>query len=107
MKRVLFFAISGAALAMPAAADYTVKGSVDCPDIVKEDAHEHYREYNKWWLLGYFSARNYITDLRVGEGIVGQGIDSGDLYSMALDFCNANPGKDWDDAAIHIYDILD
>ncbi len=102
MKRTVFSAMFAAAFAMPAAADYTVKGSVECPDIVKEDANEHYREYNKWWLLGYFTARNYVADQKVGKGI-----DSDEIYSMALSYCKLNRRNDWDDAAIHVYDVLD
>ena len=102
MKRILIASIAAAAFAMPAAADYTVKGSVECPDIVKEDANEHYREYNKWWLLGYFTARNYVSDTDTGKGI-----DNDSIYSMALSYCQSNPGNDWDDAAIHVYDLLD
>jgi len=102
MKRILLSSVIAVAFAMPAAAEYTVKGSVECPDIIKEDANEHYREYNKWWLLGYFTARNYVADQKVGSGI-----DNDNIYAMALDFCRNNGGNDWDDAAIHVYDILD
>ncbi|MEM1161107.1 MAG: hypothetical protein AAGJ28_09245 [Pseudomonadota bacterium] len=102
MKRLIVSAAVLAAFAMPASAEYTVKGSVECPDIVKEDGNENYREYNKWWLLGYFTARNYTADQTVGKGI-----ENDNIYSMALAFCKDNPGNDWDDAAIHVYDLLD
>ncbi len=103
MKKIVFSAMFAAAFALPAAADYTVKGSVECPDIVKEDANEHYREYNKWWLLGYITARNYEADRSGGFGEVARGVDSDVIYQQALDFCRANPGNDWDDAAINMY----
>ena len=102
MKRLVVAGMMTAAFAIPAAADYTVKGSVECPDIVKEDANEHYREYNKWWLLGYFTARNYVADQEVGKGI-----ENDNIYDMALNYCKQNAGNDWDDAAIHVYDLLD
>ena len=91
-----------ALMGMPAMADYTVKGSFDCEAAMREDENEHYREYNKWWLLGYFTARNYELQKSVGNGI-----DDDNIYQMALSFCQSNPGNDWDDAAIHIYDLLD
>ena len=113
MKKLLVAGLVIGLGAFPAMADYTVKGSVECPDIVKEDANENYREYNKWWLLGYFSARNYAADTANNAGgtqknsEVGKGIDNDNIYNMALDFCKNNPGNDWDDAAIHVYDLLD
>ena len=88
-------------------AEYTVKGIVACPDIVKEDGNEHYREYNRWWLLGYITARNYSAVLSGGNGDVANEIEPDNLYQMALSFCQSNPGNDWDDAAIHVYDLLD
>ena len=101
MNRVL---LSGLLLAVSttAMATYTVKGSVECDAIVSEDSNEHYREYNKWWLLGYITARNYIADQKVGEGV-----DSDSLYKIALTYCESNPKNDWDDAAIYIYDLLE
>lgn len=102
MKNIILAGLFAAVAVFPASAEYTVKGSVECPDIVKEDANENYREYNKWWLLGYITARNYSADQTVGKGI-----ENDNLYSMALDFCKSNPGNDWDDAAIHVYDLLD
>ena len=92
--------------ALPVQAEYTVKGSVDCADIIKEDADTHYREYNRWWLLGYISARNYSVELLGGEGAVGQNVESDEIYAMGLSFCQANPEQNWDDAAIHVYDLL-
>jgi len=53
-------------------------------------------------LLGYFTARNYVADQEVGKGI-----ENDSIYAMALDFCKGNAGSDWDDAAIHVYDLLD
>ncbi len=88
-------------LSMPADA-YTVKGSVECPDIVRENNNENFREMNKWWMLGYFTARNFATDASVGKDI-----DDDNIYNMALGFCEQNNDKDWDDAAIHVYDLLD
>ena len=88
------------AMASPAAA-YTVKGSVECPDVVREDANEDFRKMNMWWILGYFSGRNYELDASVGKGI-----DGDDLYDQVLTFCRANPGKDMDDASIDLYKLL-
>ncbi len=100
--RIFIAAAAVAAFALPASADYTVKGSVECPDVVKEDGNEHYREYNKWWLLGYFTARNYVSDSSVGKGV-----DNDQIYAMALDFCKSNAESDWDDAAVKIYETLE
>ena len=80
---------------------YTVLGHVECPGIVEEDANEHFREYNKWWLMGYFTARNYET-----ESEVGRGADHDKLYAQALDYCRNNPKDDWDDAAIFLYEQM-
>jgi hypothetical protein len=87
--------------AVPASA-YTVKSSVECPDIVREDSDDVYREMNKWWLLGYITGRNFAMD-----GEAGKGVDDEDIYRMALEYCRGNAGDDWDDAAVHVYDRLD
>lgn len=102
MKTTMLAAVLSGVCALPAAAEYTVKGSFDCEAAMREDGNEDYREYNKWWLLGYFTARNYELQQSVGYGI-----DDDNIYQMALSFCQTNPGSDWDDAAIHIYDLLD
>jgi len=101
MNRVLLSGIL-IAVSTTAMANYTVKGSVECVDIVKENENEHYREYNKWWLLGYFTARNYDADQEVGDGV-----DSEALYKIALTYCRDNPENDWDDAAIYVYGSLE
>ena len=87
--------------AVPASA-YTVKSSVECPDIVREDSDDAYREMNKWWLMGYFTGRNYEQNAEAGKAI-----ETENIYQMALDYCRSNPAGDWDDAAIHVYDRLD
>ncbi|MFK7944966.1 MAG: hypothetical protein AB8B85_18935 [Paracoccaceae bacterium] len=92
---------------VPAHAEYTVKGSVNCPDVVNEDSNEHYREYNRWWLLGYLSARNYAVDLLGADGLVGKNVEADEIYAMGLSFCEANADKTWDDAAIHVYELLE
>ncbi len=84
--------------AMPVLAEYTVKGYISCANAIAEDAHESYREYNKWWLLGYFSARNYET-----KSLKGNGVPDEDVYQVALNYCKSNPAGDWDDAAIYTY----
>ena len=89
-------------LALPMTAKaYTVKGSVECPDIVREDANEDFRPSNQWWVLGYITARNYEEDADVGLDI-----DNDKIYAMGLDFCRRNSASDWDDAAIQIYDSM-
>jgi len=88
------------AIASPAAA-YTVKGSVECPDVVKEDATENFRKMNMWWVLGYISGRNYENDTSVSKGIDGE-----DLYAHVLSYCRTHPGNDMDDASIDLYDAL-
>lgn len=102
MKQFFALAITGLLIGTPAHAQYTVKGSVECPDILKEDKHDQYREYNKWWLLGYFTARNYSDQLNIGHNI-----EDDSIYEMALTFCRNNAGGDWDDAAIYVYELLD
>ena len=87
--------------AAPAAA-YEVKSAVKCPDLVREDANETYRAMNKWWLMGYFTGRNFANDAEAGKAVGDE-----DIYRMALDYCRSNPGDDWDDAAIDVYDRLD
>ena len=88
------------AMAQPAAA-YTVKGSVECPDVVREDANENHRKMNMWWVLGYISARNYERDASVGKGE-----DAEHLYGHVLSYCRNHPGNDLDDASIALYDLL-
>ena len=91
------------AMAAPTAvnAEYTVKGSVECPDVVREDANEDFRKMNMWWILGYISGRNFERDASVSKGI-----DAEDLYAHVLSFCRANPGKDMDDGSIDLYELL-
>ncbi len=88
------------AIASPAAA-YTVKGSVECPDVIREDANEDFRKMNMWWVLGYISGRNFESDASVGKGL-----DSEDLYGHVLTYCRNNLASDMDDAAIDLYDLL-
>jgi hypothetical protein len=103
MKLGALAAMTLIGFAAPASgAAYTVKSSVECPDIVREDANENYREMNKWWLMGYFTGRNYAADAETGKAV-----EDEDIYQMALDYCRENPGNDWDDAAIHVYGRLD
>lgn len=80
---------------------YTVLGSVQCPDIVLEHENEDYRAMNRWWVLGYFSARNYVDDADVGSGVGDE-----ELYNRAYQFCQKNPDRDWDDATRSVYDSL-
>ena len=101
LSQIAAVVLVAAAASAPAAA-YTVKSSVECPDIVREDSDVNFREMNKWWLMGYFTARNYAIDAEVGSEIEDESI-----YQMALDYCRSNPSDDWDDAAIHVYDLLD
>lgn len=89
-----------AATAAPAAA-YLVKGNVECPKVIEEDANATYRLQNNWWVLGYVSAMNRANDTSRGEGV-----DSDTIYSMLLDYCLANPDKDIDDASYDIYSNL-
>ncbi len=88
------------AMASPAAA-YTVKGSVECPDVIREDANEDHRNMNKWWVLGYFSGRNYERDASTGKGL-----DAEDLYAHVLTCCSTHPGNDMDDASIDLYNLV-
>ncbi len=94
-------ALTALSMASPAMA-YTVKSSVQCGDIVREDSNETYRQMNKWWLMGYFTGRNYAVDSEAGKAI-----EDENIYQMALDYCRNNPAEDWDDAAIYVYDRLD
>ncbi len=88
------------AIASPAAA-YTVKGSVECPDVIREDANEDFRKMNMWWVLGYISGRNYESDASVGKGL-----DSEDLYGHVLTYCRSHLGDDMDDASNDLYKLL-
>ncbi len=73
------------ALALPSTAGaYTIKGSVECPDIVREDSNENYRLANEWWLLGYITARNYEDDADVGLNI-----EDDKIYELGLVFGGA------------------
>lgn len=61
MKKTIFAMMLSGIWALPVAADYTVKGSFDCQAAMREDGNEHYREYNKWWLLGVFHGAQLRT----------------------------------------------
>jgi hypothetical protein len=80
---------------------YTIKGSVECPDIIREDSNEDFRLANQWWLLGYITARNYEDDADIGLNT-----EDDKIYALGLDYCRRNPGSDWDDAAIQTYITL-
>jgi hypothetical protein len=80
---------------------YTVKGNVDCPDVIKEDADESFLLANQFWLLGYVTARSYNDDEQVGSGV-----DDDVIYGMVLAYCRKNSSSDMDDAAIRVYEIL-
>lgn len=86
--------------AAPAQA-YTVKGGVTCQGVIEEDARAEYRNMNKWWLLGYISARNFENNADVGANV-----ESDALYGLALGYCKSNPAQDWDDAAQNLYKSL-
>lgn len=96
----LYFAAS-IGLAPTDAHAYTVKGSVECPGVIKEDANESFRLANQFWLLGYITARNYNDDEEVGSGV-----DDDVIYGMMLAYCKKNSSSDIDDAAVRIYKIL-
>ena len=82
-------------LALPITANaYTVKGSVECPDIIREDGDEDFRLANQWWLLGYITARNYEDDADIGLNT-----EDDKIYER-------NVGSDWDDAAMEVYLML-
>jgi hypothetical protein len=100
MKLILIAALA-IALTPVGAQAYTVKGSIECPEMMEEDANETFALANKFWLLGYLTGRNFENDTDVGRGM-----ESDTIYSIALDFCRNNPSKDIDDAGIRVYDIL-
>ena len=85
----------------PPAAGYTIKGSVECRDVVLEEANERFREAIKWWVLGYFSGRNYERDADTGKDMDGEA-----LYAHVLNYCREHPGDGTDNASIDIYDFL-
>ncbi len=99
LRAMLSVAIVAAVTTASPASAYTVKGAVPCKSILEEHKNENYRAMNRWWLLGYFTARNYVDDANVG-----QGVDEMDVYNAAYIFCQENTNLDWDDAAIFIYD---
>tara|TARA_R100001129_G_C5188855_1_gene210140 strand:+ start:331 stop:663 length:333 start_codon:yes stop_codon:yes gene_type:complete len=80
---------------------YTILGSVDCPDVVREDEDESFRLANQFWVLGYITARNFGADADVGTGV-----EDDVIYGMMLAFCKKNPNNDMDDAANRVYEIL-
>lgn len=93
-------------MAAPAVA-YTVKGSVECPDVLKEDSNEAYSLANRWWVLGYITGRNYQTELQTGDATqTGAGVDEDQIYAYVIEFCKNNPDKDMDDASIDLYESL-
>jgi len=84
-----------------AGAGYYVTGAVECPDVISQDGHDGYRLANMWWILGYFTGRNYER-----EDNAGRGVEAEELYARVLEFCRRNPEKDMDDASIEVYDAL-
>lgn len=80
---------------------YTVRGNVECPDVITEDADESFRLANQFWILGYITARNYSDDAQVASGI-----EDDVICGMMLAYCRKNASSDMDDAAIRVYEIL-
>jgi hypothetical protein len=103
MIRFLVPAIAALAVAFTPtdAHAYWIKGSVDCPDVVVEDANKSFQLANKFWLLGYITARNYDEDADVAKEV-----EDDVIYGMMLAYCKNNPSSDMDDAAIRVYEIL-
>ena len=102
MKHAIATAILVASVLLSASAPaYTIKGGVLCDEIVAEHEVEDYRNMNRWWLLGYFTARNMYEDADVGYGI-----DDEVIYERAYKFCSANLDKNWDDAAYSVYNNM-
>jgi hypothetical protein len=96
------FALILIALAVPNTANaYTVNGSLECTDIIREHSNEDFRLANMFWLLGYITARNYEDDADAGLDVANDKI-----YALGVDFCRRNQDSDWDDAAIQVYVTL-
>ncbi len=89
------------AMASPAAA-YTVKGSVECRAVALGDANERFREAIKWWVLGYFSGRNYERAADTGKNMDGEA-----LYAHVLNYCREHPSHDISNASKDLYDRPD
>lgn len=99
-----FLLATALALLLPGlghAAEYTIKGSVACTDVLAEDSDPTYREMNKWWLMGYVTARNFEAQQNFGRDVADE-----ELYQMGLAFCRSNRDLDWDDAAQDVYGRL-
>lgn len=103
MGKLLLASLLAVASVIPAAADYALRGQVKCKDVIKENDHQHYRQYNMWWLLGYVTARNFAADKAGENGLLGKDVNNESLYATALKYCRENPDKDWNDAAHHTY----
>lgn len=82
-------------------AEYTIKGSVSCTDILSEDSDKTFREMNKWWLMGYVTARNFAAQQNIAQDVADE-----ELYQLGLEFCRQNRALDWDDAAQDVYQRL-
>lgn len=96
--RLALLALALTAATDALAAEYTIKGSVACTDVLAEDSDDTYREMNKWWLMGYVTARNFEGQLSIAQDVADE-----ELYQMGIDFCRANRDLDWDDAAQDVY----
>jgi hypothetical protein len=101
--RTIGSGLAGLAMLVSAASAqaYAVKGLVACPDAVQADSQEESRLANKFWLLGYISARNFTRDAQVGADVAAE-----DIYARALGYCRENPADGWDDAARFVYESL-
>ena len=93
--------LAAAALTSAAAPAYTIKGGVTCEEIMTEHDIEDYRNMNRWWLLGYITARNMYEDADVGYGV-----DDELIYDRAYKFCAGNLDMTWNDAAYSVYENM-
>ena len=79
---------------------YLVKGNHECGDIIngnKTDNNMLLQAVSSW-IQGYITARNFVNASENGKGV-----SFHSLYYAVLNFCEDNPLKDLDDAAIFIY----
>ena len=79
---------------------YGVSGSHECGDIINEYKNDNKMMYQAVasWTQGYITARNYMSD-----SYKGRDANFHSLFYAVLNFCEDNPFKDIDDAALFIY----
>ena len=84
-------------------AGYRVQGQFSCVNVLKYEEQDDgvAKMLITRWFEGYYTGKNHLTNY-----VTSSPPDRKTIYYAILKYCNENPKKDTDDAAIKIYQQL-